>query len=751
MIIRRIHAENILRYKLLEMSDLPSHGRIFIAGPNESGKSAILETMCLAIFGRTSNLTNAMAGKAVRWGADSASVSLDFIGPDQNEYSIFRYFDADGVQRARLNGQDQETPLAQGVEEVNQAVVKVIGFDFQQFTSALYLTHGRHSHARPGETVKELAGVTALETLSGNLATEINATEAMIAARSRRQVEFTEQINILNIQEELLGKLENQRDHARQQVAMTASTIERWEGFDAGLVHAAKSIESAIQRLKKTSQEIGLASWLSRSNQLDAALKEVESICLGGYVEMETTPADSLRQWHSQLQGRLTALQNILEGVNDEQNRLLAWLGQPTNQPTPPAEESYATEAGRLEHTLTQSIRRRRRQGWAMRTFLFLAFVLWAVTGVVWQHQQNPTFLPVVTDLLAQHLPMWHLSQFMVILPAASFCTLIVFWNFIGRWRMQRKIGVTKASQKQLAQQADYAQSMVAAIYNAANQSLAHQVEILNAMEATPWGADLSSWVNEEGRPFLDEESLHHYLAGLDTQLSHFQSENTLYRDEAKVQRLAAVEENRVHQENVAALVKEVESEKARRQENVRLHAAIEIIVADNARDRRDMEMRRIARELLKGTCVELSSRFNQELHLFISRTAPLFTQGRYQHLRMDSDLNVEVFSVAKNDFVQVEELSTGVRRQLTLALRMSLAQALASRTGGAHFIALDEPFAYFDHQRCRESLDALSRISDKISQLFVIAQEFHNEIITSKLYIQCTGEQDRLILTAGH
>ena len=58
MIITHLSAENLLKYKKLELKNLPREGVITISGQNESGKSTIGETVCFALFGRTFSLAD---------------------------------------------------------------------------------------------------------------------------------------------------------------------------------------------------------------------------------------------------------------------------------------------------------------------------------------------------------------------------------------------------------------------------------------------------------------------------------------------------------------------------------------------------------------------------------------------------------------------------------------------------------------------------------------------------------------------
>ena len=63
----------------------------------------------------------------------------------------------------------------------------------------------------------------------------------------------------------------------------------------------------------------------------------------------------------------------------------------------------------------------------------------------------------------------------------------------------------------------------------------------------------------------------------------------------------------------------------------------------------------------------------------------------------------------------------------------------------GPQFLILDEPFAFFDRQRARASLDILGQISDQIAQVWVIAQEFEDDSHFD-LHIECSRDQDKLV-----
>ena len=159
--------------------------------------------------------------------------------------------------------------------------------------------------------------------------------------------------------------------------------------------------------------------------------------------------------------------------------------------------------------------------------------------------------------------------------------------------------------------------------------------------------------------------------------------------------------------------------------------------------------VRTLANELLAGANDHLSTEFNNDVRDLVSRTLPLFTEGRYEHLQIDKNMVVSVFSGEKRDFLDLEEVSSGTQRQIMLALRLALSQELVNRSvEGEQFLFLDEPFAFFDEARTKSSLKVLPQLSDQINQIFVVAQDFPEENMPDfDLHLECFREIDFISL----
>ncbi len=170
----------------------------------------------------------------------------------------------------------------------------------------------------------------------------------------------------------------------------------------------------------------------------------------------------------------------------------------------------------------------------------------------------------------------------------------------------------------------------------------------------------------------------------------------------------------------------EVEREMDRVRQVARLTEVIASLEEKIADIESKKEKRRKAIELLKGSIGYMSNNFNRDIRDLVARTLPIFTQGRYEHLRIDPDLTVRVFSSDKRDFMDLDEISSGTQRQIMLALRLALSQKLINRrVAGEQFAFLDEPFAFFDEFRTRYALKALSSLSDTLNQIWIVAQTY--------------------------
>lgn len=154
-----------------------------------------------------------------------------------------------------------------------------------------------------------------------------------------------------------------------------------------------------------------------------------------------------------------------------------------------------------------------------------------------------------------------------------------------------------------------------------------------------------------------------------------------------------------------------------------------------------------IAVDLLQRSGSDAIGRFNQLVQRRCSELVEQFTGGHYSQLELGADFKLRVFSGEKNDYLDFAEISTGTQRQIALAMRVAVANALADATHTpAQMLFLDEPLAFFDPERAGNTLKNLeANAQGAVCQIWLTAQALSDYVAFTQV-IRCP--QDSHILT---
>ena len=123
VILKSIEIENFRRIRNLSL-EFPE-GVIIIKGPNEAGKSTILEAVLYALFGET---MRGLKDLAINHNSDRASIRLTF-SVDDKEYSIIRFLRRKSPSEGRLfeiQG-GRRIPRASTFKSTNEVVKNILG------------------------------------------------------------------------------------------------------------------------------------------------------------------------------------------------------------------------------------------------------------------------------------------------------------------------------------------------------------------------------------------------------------------------------------------------------------------------------------------------------------------------------------------------------------------------------------------------------------------------------------------------
>ncbi len=130
------------------------------------------------------------------------------------------------------------------------------------------------------------------------------------------------------------------------------------------------------------------------------------------------------------------------------------------------------------------------------------------------------------------------------------------------------------------------------------------------------------------------------------------------------------------------------------------------------------LEVLQMIYESLKKAKDEISTDISKEMEVYVQKSLPELTNGKYDALRMDANFNIEVFSKEKQDWIKPHgNLSKGTIDQIFLSARLALVDIITK--GKSIPLFFDDPFVTFDEKRRSGLMEELGKIAEK-QQLFI-------------------------------
>jgi DNA repair exonuclease SbcCD ATPase subunit len=743
MILNTLRASNVLKYARLELNEIPTNAQIAVSGPNESGKTAVVETICFALFGRTFSQGPEALQKIIRWGETSCRAELGFSTNDDHSYRLVRSLDREGVHAAELYRNEETEPFASGPNTVRDHIVKLCGFDYPQYLDALYLAQMEISapHSQ-SDTIKEIAGTTELEDVADELREEIAQEQAKIAQLEAEATDFHRQIGALNIHDSTIPGIETEKARVQKEIDGHRQDTEALGQATRAVQATAARLQETLKRLSELRRETSLGQWQDFGSQLAAEAQTIHDACAAAQMEHELCADPEATEYLTDLKGRVEAFAPVRERVGLYRDKLAAML-----EDTRGGINSYPKQLSALRARLT---RVRSLHGVMGLLFLICALAALGAWAGWWvaKPPADSSYVGWAGSWLEQHIPGWDAAYLGWMQPAAIALTVLAAVFLMWPMALKPRISQLRGELEQVNGRLRETQARVALLdridepaYPEASQAL-HKLgdkEITGALKAFEEGA---------GVVFVEEESLADYRSQLTELLQESASGIGGDLREGLATRIGALRQSiQDKEQRHEELDREIATEHERRQKAEELGAYVEATRPKIEALQQGIRVRETGLKLVTDTSRTVYARFNTVLSRYTGDVMPKLTEGRYRQMQIDDQLRLRVFSAEKNDFADLDEFSSGTQRQTMLALRLAMAKALVEATEQERqFIILDEPFAFFDRERIRNTLKALPSMEKHISQIWIISQEFESyEPFT--LHVACTRETDELIV----
>lgn len=706
MIIHSIELVNFLKYETAKIEPLPDHGLIEIIGDNESGKTSLGDAVCFALYGRTSALDRENIRQCVRWGTRRASVTLEISDGKGPRHRLTRSVTEEGQTSAELLCRSSEEPVLTNPTEIADALRSIFDLKFSEYQQTIYFTQDVPPTI-DSAYLSKMCGMEAIQATAADL-------EKLHHTAQEQDDNLSSRIATLKNELETLEERFQQLDTVRQQLlaatndfaSATVRTKDLTDLSDA-LQQKKTELQAAAHALDTIATNDSWDSWNVRLNQLEEQMRDLDQLLPRlGDIEPPHGLSTKLRSKIDDTRVLLSGFQsllNLLAPRRQELDQLLTADNRETKLTTQISESATARS---------------------------IAWIGAGVTGVVY------LALLLFMNIFSQ--PLTGLA--ITVLAALIGTTTVVFG--LKQTRIYKTLRTTLEEHQETLNKArkevsELDKLTTLPLFRALDLLQEHPDEAIRnraQLFAEGPGSDLTDHqrirththdIAKETEALLDR--LNPTCTNLTT-LIELQNRELLNLQHDKKQ----LEEETIELESLIRPVYEIDIEiSACEEEQVSTQHRLTVLTT--------------AKQLLNDNSEQMNRRFNQDLRKIISAMLPALTSDYYQAARIVPPFKLEVFSKEREDFVALEQLSNGTRRQILLAFRLALAEHLIkTRELGQQFIFLDEPFAFFDEKRTRKTLALLPELSAGLTQIWVTGQAFPDNT-TAQLRIHCEREQTRL------
>ncbi|MEM8960107.1 MAG: AAA family ATPase [Acidobacteriota bacterium] len=207
--------------------ELDSLSLFAITGATGAGKSSVLDAMIYALYGRAPRLGAKNLDQLIALGREELVVTLDFDVAGAS-YRVTRRNHRKRATLAQLERLGSDEPaLANGPRDVDTAVRKLLGIDYDAFTRAVVLPQGRFADflaARPNERreiLRELLRLEIYEVMRGLATTAANE-----LGREIRQLRDRLDQDYADARRATLEERRTELETTRAQVTQTEKTLD---------------------------------------------------------------------------------------------------------------------------------------------------------------------------------------------------------------------------------------------------------------------------------------------------------------------------------------------------------------------------------------------------------------------------------------------------------------------------------------------------------------------------------------------
>jgi len=705
--------------------EFPEEGRIGILGPNESGKTTLLEAIEYSLYGlRRGRAAEESRENIVTWGKEEARLEVEFTSGHER-FLLRRAFDVRGGHRARL------TPIVEGKEdgantinsltEIEAKIEQITGMDRDSFTKLVYVRQ------KDLDALKELA-----RAQRERLVNKVMGIEVFDDAVAKAKLDLT------TFQKDL-EKRELELESVRRNAQAYEEKLAQKNALQAEIAELRQHLQEKEDELKAAESLLRGYDWLSAFSSTKGLVSSIAEQRSRILQDMEAT-ADLKRQMetYQDLLAKFKPEVNRLEGLRTTFQTLESRLEQSRSAITSlkARENEAAVRAGltgKEREVLSQDLQaRKQRQLMQFALSLVLCATLMA-TGT-FSGQFIVSLFGLLFVVLAVKFYLTHQKIDRILTSSAE----------VQAVKMQLASETRRLHQVQGEIDSLVAESglrnlgdldlVLSSISNEIRQ-LTGQASI-QAVDALRENVRHRLKELEESNPIAKLEELDRQLAEKTMEIERLEGKEPSSAD--------SLQYDKDQHEKAKQKVEMLRSEYGGFDGELRgrlgkvslLEADLQRLVGDFVRrpsleaEYGVLDSKKRVLELVVGelgeTSKDLRGKVIPHASFIINQILPTLTDGRYSEFEITEDLKFKVYSGEAGSYKEREVFSGGTQDQFLIALRLAFTQSiLDSRVMADRYsLLMDECISSSDDQRKQGIFEVLQAMKKTFAQIFMIAHE---------------------------
>lgn len=714
--------------------NFPETGRIGIFGPNESGKSTLLESIEYALYGlKRGRAPGETREDVVTWGKSKANITLEFTS-GENRYLLEREIGSKSGHRAKLyviiNGKKEL--IASRVDRVEKEIERITGMDRDSFTKLVFIKQ------KDLDALKKLSKSSREQLVNKVMGMEV----------------FDESVaNITNDIKELKTK-KNGKDVEFENVKKNKDAYEENVRKKEKLVKENKQLEKELETKKRILNEkkalLQKYDWLGKKISYEKLLKEMKKS-----LEKEEKAHEELEKLRKQINiqrevleeykpkvEHLKELVNTYQKLENETGRLKTEIEELEKEKKEEISKSGLTPQEIKDLTPNLPSRKTRQltyfvlslivalgllaTGFVYNTLLIVIAAIPLLASALFFRNYHKldrlSGLHIRIQAILQNIEtkkssientLTNLSSlkekegygFSKEVEEEKERILLTVKDKTGTESIEGLEEVLKANLKRVE---ELEKEKLAEKINETKQKLSETATKLAELEKSkPEGADIIEYTEEIHEQLKEDVKR--------AQEEYEDVKGTFDENNGKIDELTdEIKRLKPDYERFPKLKKEVET----------LEKAIELRT-------------RVIQEI-KETSKELRNKVLPLAGFIINRILPTITDGRYSDLEITEDLKFKVHSMEAGKYKEREVFSGGTQDQFLIALRLAFTESILDSRVKADYYSLlmDECISSSDDVRKQGIFEVLELMKKTFRQLFIIAHEDISNLVDHHLIL---------------